>query len=167
MELAVKVVLKAYPADSIKDAGPWIGTVWKIDAGPAAGKMRTLHEVEHEILRPMGEPLIHGAIVCASLSCPDLRQEAFRADKVTEQMKDQTRKFLANRDKGARLENGNLYISSIFDWFAEDFEETHGTVKEFVKQYAPEEIASQINSDTSIYHMDYDWSLNDTKRLNN
>ncbi len=162
--LAIKVVLSEYPVDGIKDVTPWYKSVWKVDAGYAAGEMRTLNEVEHEILRHMGDARIHGAIVCASVSCPDLRREAFRAENLDQQLDSQMRVFLANRDKGARVSgNGDtLALSSIFDWFAEDFEEHSGSVKAFVKEYLPKDQAGKITENTDIEYMDYDWSLNDT-----
>ncbi|MDQ6973432.1 MAG: DUF547 domain-containing protein, partial [Mariprofundaceae bacterium] len=74
--LAVKMVVEHAGIQSIKDVGSWYAPVWKKDAGMVAGKIYTLNNIENNILRPMGEPRIHFAIVCASVSCPDLRAEA-------------------------------------------------------------------------------------------
>ncbi len=55
--------------------------VWNRLRFQAVGKMVTLDEIEHEILRKkFKEPRIHFAIVCASMSCPDLASEAYRVD---------------------------------------------------------------------------------------
>ena len=105
--------------------------------GVVAGKKRTLNEIEHEILRKMGEPRIHVAIVCASVSCPDLRAEAYTVEKLDSQLDDQLTLFLANPKKGLHIDKkGYLYMSSIFKWFAEDFE-TKGGVRKFLAPYAP------------------------------
>ena len=57
--MAAKMVLDHYPVESIKDAGSLFTAVWKKPVGTVAGKKRTLNEIEHEILRKMGEPRIH------------------------------------------------------------------------------------------------------------
>ena len=94
--LAIKVVLDHWPVQSIKDVGSWFSPVWKRQAGQIGGKTVTLDEIEHKILRTMAEPRIHMAIVCASLSCPDLRNEPYSAARLEEQLEDQTGKFLNN-----------------------------------------------------------------------
>ena len=48
---------------------------------------RLLDEIEHGILRKaFKEPRVHFAIVCASLSCPDLRAEPFEAARLDAQL---------------------------------------------------------------------------------
>ena len=110
--LAVKVVVDHYPVKSIKDVGSLFKSVWKRKAGVVAGQERTLNEVEHEILRKMGEPRIHVAIVCASVSCPDLRKEAFQADRLNEQLDDQVKLFLENTGKGMRIDEKKKRVGS-------------------------------------------------------
>ena len=128
-----------------------------------AGKMRTLNEIEHEILRKMDEPRIHVAIVCASVSCPDLRSEAYTVDKLDSQLDDQLRLFLVNTEKGLRVDTkkGRIYLSSIFKWFKEDFE-SKGGVRKYLAPYAPESTKAALkNNKLSVYYLDYDWDLNE------
>ena len=94
--LALKMVTDHWPIDSIKDIGSLLSPVWDKPAGELGGKTVTLGDVEHKILRPMGEPRIHLAIVCASVSCPDLRNEVYTAAKLEAQLDDQARRFLDN-----------------------------------------------------------------------
>lgn len=161
--MAAKMVLDHYPVKSIKDAGSLFTAVWEKEVGVVAGKKRTLNEIEHEILRKMGEPRIHVAIVCASVSCPDLRGEAYTADKLDDQLNDQLKLFLVNAEKGLRVDTkkGHVYLSSIFKWFKEDFE-SKGGVRKYLAPYAPETTkASLKNSKLSVYYLDYDWDLNE------
>lgn len=161
--MAVKMVLDHYPVKSIKDAGSFFSSVWKKEVGTVAGKTRTLNEIEHEILRKMGEPRIHVAIVCASVSCPDLRPEAYTVQDVDRQLDEQMTSFLANEEKGLRLDErkNKLYLSSIFDWFEEDFEAKGGVVT-FLAPYAPESIKRKIQSKNfKIAYLDYNWGLNE------
>lgn len=160
--MAAKMVLDHYPVESIKDAGNLFRAVWKKPAGTVAGKTRTLNEIEHDILRELGEPRIHVAIVCASVSCPDLRTEAYTADSLNKQLGDQLISFLANGQKGLRLdkEHHKLYLSSIFKWFEEDFNSKGGVIN-FLTPYAPEAIRSSLSSKSlKVTYLEYNWDLN-------
>ena len=161
--MAAKMVLDNYPVKSIKDAGSLFTAVWKKPVGVVAGKERTLNEIEHEILRKMGEPRIHVAIVCASVSCPDLRKEAYTADKLNSQLDDQLTLFLANSKKGLTVDEkkGYVYVSSIFKWFEEDFN-AKGGVRPFIAPYSPEPLQAEVKNDKlTVYYLDYDWDLNE------
>ncbi|MDP3330896.1 MAG: DUF547 domain-containing protein, partial [Methylococcaceae bacterium] len=80
--LALKMVLDNLPVDSIKDVGNLLSPVWKKTAGVIAEKDVSLDAIENDVIRKMGEPRIHFAIVCASVSCPDLRTEPYTAEKL-------------------------------------------------------------------------------------
>lgn len=166
----VKLILRRYPKiKSIKDFwGPWDKRDWDVN-----GKKRTLNEIEHKILRKeFDEPRIHFAINCASVGCPDLRDEAYVAARIDEQLADATRKFLANPSKGLRVadepgriwgRNKNVYLSKIFSWFGEDFETGPGGKLGFVQPWAPPEVQAFMKKHKgklSVKYLDYDWSLN-------
>jgi len=151
---ALRLVAEHLPLESIKDIGSLFHPVWKKDAGRLGGDTVSLDEIEHGRLRKMGEPRIHMAIVCASVSCPDLRAEAYRATQLDDQLDDQARRFLANPGKGARLDEDTLEVSRIFDWFEDDFDAVGG-IEAFVRRYR--ELPADIDIDADI---DYDWRLN-------
>ncbi|NIQ03792.1 MAG: DUF547 domain-containing protein [Nitrospinaceae bacterium] len=160
--MAVKMVLDHYPVDSIKDAGSFFRPVWKKTVGIVGGQEVTLHRIEHEILRKMGEPRVHAAIVCASVSCPDLRREAFTPENLEKQLDDQLRKFLANSRKGMRVDRrqDRIYLSKIFDWFEEDFE-SKGGVLPYLSRYAAGKDRAYLKSGKGkIIYLDYNWDLN-------
>lgn len=161
--LAVKVVVDNYPVESIKDVGSLLKSVWKRPAGVVAGKERNLNDVEHEILRKMGEPRIHVAIVCASVSCPDLRKEAFTPDRLNEQLDDQVKMFLENTGKGMKIDakKKRVYVSSIFKWFKEDFE-SQGGVTSFISRYATSSQQKSLKDyGGKLKYLDYNWDLNE------
>jgi len=161
--MAVKMVVDHYPVDSIKDAGSLFGSVWKKKVGVVGGKEVTLNDIEHEILRKMGDPRIHVAIVCASVSCPDLRKEAYTADRLDSQLDDQMKRFLENPRKGLQVnhKNGRILLSKIFDWFEGDFKAQGGVLK-FVTAYAPASAQKGLkNGKLKISYLDYNWNLND------
>jgi len=160
--MAVKMVVDHYPVDSIKDAGGLFGSVWKKKVGVVGGKEVTLNDIEHEILRKMGDPRIHVAIVCASVSCPDLRNDAYTADLLDAQLDDQFKQFLENRGKGLEVDSGKgrVTLSKIFDWFEEDFE-PNGGVLLFLSRYAPEKDRSFLKKgNVDVSYLNYNWDLN-------
>lgn len=152
--LALKMVADHWPVDSIKDVGNLLSPVWDRPAGQLGGKGVTLSEVEHKILRPMGEPRIHLAIVCASVSCPDLRDEPYTAAKLDAQLDNQAQRFLANPGKGLTLDKDQIRVSQLFDWFESDFA-AGGGVTAFIKHYRPNLPNLKIKA-----NINYDWSVN-------
>jgi hypothetical protein len=160
--LAIDLVVRGAPEQSLRDLGSWFRPVWKRIAGRVGGEPVTLHQIEHEILRPRGDPRIHAAIVCASLSCPPLRRRAYRGADLDSQLDVQVAVWLANPRKGARVENGALWLNPIFDWFEEDFGGRSGVVA-FVARYLDSRRRSRVDAlgaKPRIRYMDYDWSLN-------
>lgn len=171
----VNVILAEYPdIDSIRDIGFFLSSAWNQEFANLFGEPVTLDEIEHDMIRGWGryqEPRIHFAVNCAAIGCPALRGEAFVGDKLEMQLEDSTKKFLADRSRNY-FDNGRMYISSIFDWYEEDFEKGWGgvdSVAEFLARYATElgvdmAIASQLRAnDIRIRHLSYDWDLNDTQ----
>ncbi len=152
--LALKMVTDHWPTESIKDSGSWYSPVWDKPAGQLGGKTVTLGEIEHKILRPMGEPRIHMAIVCASVSCPDLRRQPYSAAELDQQLDEQARNFLNHPGKGLRIENKTIRVSKIFDWFAEDFK-VYGGISAFIRYYKPDLPDYKIKT-----NIPYDWAVN-------
>jgi hypothetical protein len=106
------------------------------------------------------EPRIHFALVCASVGCPVLSNEAYRAKDLDRQLDEQARLFLSDTSKN-RFDpaTNTLHLSPIFDWFRADFAAVAGTVVAYVAQYLNDPRISK--PDVKIKYTDYDWSLND------
>jgi len=159
---AIKMVQDHYPVKSIKDAGSFFNPVWDKSVGVVGGKTISLSEIEHEILRKMGEPRIHVAIVCASISCPDLRKEVYTAENLDAQLDDQVKRFLENRGKGLRIDRaeGKIWLSSIFKWFKEDFDSSGGVVEFVIKHVSERDGIFLKGKNFKISYLNYDWRLN-------
>jgi len=162
--LAIDLVVREHPRKSIRDIGTLFSPVWKREAGRVGDRAVSLDEIEHGILRPMGDPRIHAAIVCASVSCPSLAREPYRASLLDAQLEASLRRFLADPRKGSRLapETGTLVLSRIFEWFAKDFA-AGGGVLAFLEPRLPEATRAwlaQQGGRVRLEYFDYDWSLN-------
>jgi Protein of unknown function, DUF547 len=163
----LKLIVDNYPVKSIKKIGGILSSPWKMKFIVLLGKNRSLDEIEHEWLRKKyNEPRVHFAVNCASIGCPALRNEAYLAEKLDEQLTEQAKLFL--RD-GVRNqfdhEKKILKLSKIFDWFKEDFTKT-GTLQAFVTPYLTDDplLRKALESETyEIEFTDYDWDLNETK----
>lgn len=170
----VELILTRYPKlESIRDLGSLFSSPWKQSFFTLLGEKQSLDGIEHGLLRgaaDFDEPRIHFAVNCASIGCPALRPEAYRADILDAQLEDQTRRFLSDRTRNRFDAHGaTLYLSRIFDWYAEDFERPYrggASVGAFAARYAEQlgidaATAQHLAAgEIDIEFLDYDWSLN-------
>ena len=167
--LTLEGILREYPTNTIRDhtAALFGYNIWEdLPLRVGAGEY-SLDTIEHKILRKLGEPRIHFAIVCASVGCPTLRNEAYTPEKVGEQLADQARDFFA-RPKHFTFDPATrtVSISKIFEWFGEDFGDSPGAIMGRIKPYLPEDVrdAATAPGVTLEWTRDYDWTLNDQAR---
>jgi hypothetical protein len=90
-----------------------------------AGERLSLDAIEHGKVRRLGDPRIHGALVCGSASCPTLRYEPYDGARVDDQLDDQMRSFLRDGGAVADREEGTLLLSRILRWYGADFVRPH------------------------------------------
>ncbi|MHB8901415.1 MAG: DUF547 domain-containing protein [Thermoguttaceae bacterium] len=163
--LTVHGILEVYPTSSIRNhTAKVLGyNIWKDLLLPVGDKKYSLDAIEHEVLRKLGEPRIHFAIVCASIGCPRLRNEAYTPAKLEAQLADNTRDFLG-RPKNLQIDlaNRRVQVSSILDWFGKDFAPTSRKALASLAEYMPDEATRHLiaSEDFSVSYLDYDWSLN-------
>jgi hypothetical protein len=165
----VKLILKKYPGiHSIKDYwGPWDKKDWVVN-----GKKVTLNYIEHQVLRKMGDPRIHTAIVCASFSCPDLASKAYEASTLDAQLDVAMKRFIENSEKGMKVSrakgtfygvNEIVYLSKIFSWFQDDFGNSPKAVLKFLDPYMTGEqkaFVRQYAKTLQVKYLRYGWQLN-------
>jgi hypothetical protein len=156
--LTVRWVLEYFPVASIWSTPD----PFKKVRHTVGGKRVSLDQIE-SMLREMGDPRIHAALVCAARSCPPLRREAYTAERIDAQLDDNTRRWLANT--GLNRFDGvtaGAEVSSIFKWYRDDFKTHAGNLDGFLKDYAPGDLR-KASSDRAlrIKFLDYDWGLND------
>ena len=171
----VELILTGYPdIESIKDLGSFFQSPWKKKIASLLGKVRSLDDIEHGLIRSSGrynDPRIHFAVNCASIGCPALRNEAYTGGKLQKQLVEAGERFLADRQRN-RLRNDVLEVSSIFKWYREDFEKgwlgiqslgdffaSHGQALGFNEKVAAKIKAGEVKID----FLEYDWSLNSKK----
>ena len=157
----IKLILSHYPGvESIKDLGSLFKSPWKKKIARIGGDVMTLDYIEHDTLRHrFKDPRIHFAVNCASKSCPPLRSEPYRGAVLERQLTEMTKGFINDPDYN-RLEGKTLYVSNIFKWYSDDFNDD---IVGFFRQYAEgnlREILRKQAGEMDVEYLDYDWSLN-------
>lgn len=130
-------------------------TAWKIPFVKVGNKTYTLDYIEHEILRKkFSDPKIHFGINCASASCPKLSNKAFTEENVEMELTHLMKDFINDTSKN-KISNNKVEISSIFDWFHDDFTK-NGSLINFLNNYSK----IKISPKAKISFLNYDWTLN-------
>ena len=178
----LRTVLDYYPITTVSEVlPPWLFFFMPERSGffyfqrPVfGGEEISLYDLENDIVRPrFSDPRIHFALNCASAGCPKLPQRAFQSAELDGQLDRETRRFVSER-RNVDVDDGKkeIRLSSIFNWYEEDFEAEidtpiaakHGAVIEYIARYLPAAKASQlleVSTKYSVVFTPYDWSLND------
>ena len=160
----LKGVLDEYPIKSVLDVG-WLPHSFfkRKEFLTKQGKI-TLQEIENvKIREAFREPRIHFAINCASMSCPKLLTESYKAGKLEEQFETQATSFINDKSKNyLDKENRILYLSSIFKWYKDDFIQNGEKTEAYIVRYLNPDDAEFIrNNKITIKYLDYNWGLNE------
>ena len=147
-------------------SGP-ASNAWQQPVARVGGRAYTLDQIEHEVIRKrFPEPRIHFALACGAMGCAPLRREAYRGDRLQEQLQDQARLYLLGRTKGSRVDaaNGVVYVSQIFSWYKDDFGGDDASIGRFIAQFYPDLVERRVLSSGRfrLVTLPYDWSLNST-----
>jgi hypothetical protein len=173
----VELILTKYPdLKSIRDLGSFVSKPWSKKFFTLFGQESYLDAIEHEMLRKEGvydDPRVHVAVVCASIGCPMLRNEAFTATNLEASLDDGMKRFLSDNTRNRyNPATKKLEISKIFDWYGKDFDKGHKgftSVKATMAKYAdqlaqaPADRALVREQKADVAFLDYDWSLTDPK----
>lgn len=159
-------ILREYPTSSIRNHTSKLGgyNIWHDYQLVVGDDAYSLDQIEHKILRKMNEPRIHFAIVCASISCPRLLNEAYTADRLAEQLDRNTKDFFA-RSQNFQYDSGRkqFRLSAILSWFGTDFGSKQSDQLRAIAPWLPTRAAQQAarTNSVSVKFLDYDWKLNE------
>ena len=166
-------ILQVYPTTSIrKHTAKLVGyNIWKnlllpVGNGTEKPTKISLDSMEHKVLRKMSEPRIHFAIVCASISCPRLLNEAYVGERFEQQLQTNTLDFFS-RAQNLQVDaaSSTLKLSSIMKWFGGDFGSSSQEQVATVAPYFPETAKRFVGSTRyRVGYLDYDWNLNAQKK---
>lgn len=153
--LTVQLILTHYPITSITklgglfNFGPWDQQLIIINQ-----KKLSLNDIEHRILRPIWrDPRIHYAVNCASLGCPDLLPQVLNSRQLNQQLDIAATRFI-NSNKGINISAHQVTLSSIYDWYHQDFGNKQ-SLQQHLNHYL---MNKKINLKNIKYN--YNWQLN-------
>jgi len=129
-----------------------------------SGKQVNLHDLEHGIIRPYGEPRIHFALACGAKGCPPLRDEAYTADQLSLQLEDATTRFV-NDPHYVQVdrEAGLVRLSQLFQWYQADFEAGGGVLPFVADHIEDPALAEELRTGNfRIEYIEFDWRPNGT-----
>jgi hypothetical protein len=154
----IRWILANYPTESIMGLKDSFGA----KRHQIGGKKASLDDIEHGTLRPLLGYRAHAVLVCAARSCPPLQRFAYTASEFDEQIDTAYRAWLARDDLNRFLPNQRkVELSSIFNWFKEDFKKA-GRVKKILFKYALQQYQDFLTGGNyEISYLPYNWGLND------
>lgn len=130
----------------------------------AAGECISLNEIENDALRPLRDPRIHFALVCAAKGCPRLLNQAYTPAQLHSLLDLNAREFFSdpNRFQISRTHR-TVKMSPILKWYREDFGESDWEVVASVFTYLPPADQQWLRSNPqwAFEYMGYNWALND------
>jgi len=167
---AIKMIIDHYPVESIRSREiSWVKSPWDKKILTVGGREYSLGEIEHEILLGrFKEPLAHFAIVCASLSCPELSPRAYKGASLMEQLEAQARDFLNDREKGLKIDrkNKDVYFTQIFKFDKKTFPKGAEDALSLIGRYLGDADREYlVAGGYRIRYLEYDWSLNTLKNV--
>ena len=121
------------------------------------GKTISLYDYENKVIRALGEPRIHFALNCMSISCPRLPREPFLPETLNAQLTRETSLFLGeSRNVKIDQVRRTLKLSAIFEFYREDFLEKTPSLAVYVNLYRQQKIVE----DYPVEFISYDWTVN-------
>ncbi len=164
--VTVRGILREYPTSSIRNHTPrwWGYHIWYHLLLPVGAEWVSLDAIEHRRLRPLGDPRIHFALVCAARGCPRLLNQAYHQATLDEQLDANARAFFADPTKfRADVPRGRLEMSWILDYFARDFGPDTAAVLRRIAPFLPDDASRDLATSgrAQVSYLPYDWTLNE------
>lgn len=156
-------ILEVYPTSSIRNHTKKLGyDIWHDLKLIVGNSQINLNDIEHKVLRKMNEPRIHFAIVCASVGCPRLLNQAYTATELESQLVANTRDFFSrSRNLNFDANKKQIQLSAILKWFGSDFGSDISGQLRTISPYFPSKYKSVLQQGGfSVAYQDYDWNLN-------
>lgn len=133
------------------------------------GVALSLDDIEHAKVRRLGDPRVHAALVCGSVSCPTLRKEPYAGQELDEALDNQMCFFLAQGGAVPDPTSGTIHLSRVFSWFGSDFvrparmptfvPSRSRSVIRAIRPWLDEDLAAMADRGARVQFQAYDWGL--------
>ena len=117
----------------------------------------SLYAYENDVIRALGEPRVHFALNCMSVSCPRLPREPFSGEQLEAQLEQETRHFFS-QSSNVLVDNADrtVYFSEILDFYPKDFLAAAPTLIAYANRYR----TTPVPEDYTVKFIPYDWTIN-------
>jgi len=156
--IVIKNVLDYSPITSPMD----VDGFFKKITHQIAGNDITLDKLEYDYAMKIEPVLVHFGLVCAAQSCPKILQKAYDGETVFQQLEENGKTFLNDQSKNhLDKENKILYLSEIFKWFNNYFEERYGSLQKTAAYFMNENDKKFLEeNEVEVKFNKYNWQLN-------
>lgn len=146
----IKLIAQHYPLKSIN----YIPNAFDDKIIDYAGTKVSLDNIEHEILRKLGDPRVHFALYSTAISSPMLKRTAYEPENIENELGIATSNFLNDPTKN-KIGVTKSELSKTFDWYKDDFSSLTDIIN-FINIHSG---GPKISDKTDITYMDYNWNL--------
>lgn len=121
------------------------------------GQPTSLYQFENKVIRPMGEPRIHMALNCMSISCPRLPRFPFSGERLEAQLQQETERFVAEA-RNVEQDDANqvLRVSEIFKLYRDDFLQQAPSLTAWINRYRKTALPETYR----VEFISYNWGIN-------
>jgi len=134
-------------------AGPFAATIVTVEGHPLS-----IDDIVDDVLRPnfAGVPFHYGLFTGAE-GGPSLRRTAFTGTAVRAELDAEARRYVNGR--GVRIGRRDVRLSSLYDWYGDDFGESDEAILNHVRFYAEGRLKTDLESRTVIVGYTYDFAI--------
>jgi len=152
--IVIHQVVENYPVTSPMS----VQGFFEVNSFEVAGEKITLNHLENNLMRAKyPDPRYHFVLVCGAIDCPPIDSKAYKPDSLESHLEERTKSALNN--EGFVFESeGTVFLSQIFEWYAEDFGKNSKEVLGYINNYRTNPFTS-----SKVEYYDYDWMLNATE----
>lgn len=121
------------------------------------GTRMNLWHHKNRVIRPLGDPRVHFALNCLSVSCPRLPREPFLPERLDEQLEREARAFFADpRNLQVDPAREEVRVSAILQFYTEDFLAAAPSLIAYINRYSPQLVPETYR----VRFLAYDGTIN-------
>jgi len=155
-------VSSAYPIKSIKRLTKGKRNVWSKKTMIVAGVPTSIQDIEKHIIANWKNPLVLYGLYMGAIGGPNIRNEAYTAESITDQLNDNAREFV-NSLRGIRFWSGDARVSPHYrlgERFFPDFEKD---IKAHMLQFTSGRLRQRITETKRFSTQQFNWGISDLK----
>jgi hypothetical protein len=162
--LVINLILEHLPINNMREItlsspllarGPWQANIVTI-----AETKLSLYDIKNRIVRPIwNDPRVLYALFDGTVASPSLFEKPFSKGSLDTDLNTITRRYV-NSLRGVQIQDKEITVSSLYDWFEEDFGGRKQDVIWHITQYANPRLKAQLEKANTINNYVYNWHIN-------